>query len=130
MIKQKSVHVFWIFLVLAAGIPLLAGAADLTIDYVDGYLDLKTTSGWEELYPGDTVSDTAVVRLDADSIAELSSPSSSLTLTKEGIYEIRKLLSASNNMDSVGLGNLIAGKIGSMVKDKNLEPSAVGGGKG
>jgi len=127
MTKKKNSHVVWILLVLLVCVSISVSAADLTIEYLDGYLDIKTSSGWEELYTGDSIPDTAVLRLDADSVAELSGPSSDVTLTKEGIYEIRKLLSASSSMASVGLGNLIAGKLGSIVKDNNLEPSAVGG---
>jgi len=63
-------------------------ALDLDVEYVDGYLDVRDGEEWFELFVGDTVSDSDTIRLDEDSIAELSTRGTKLTVTKPGIYMV------------------------------------------
>ena len=123
--KSTILTVFLLFLFFTAA---AAGAQDLVVEYLDGFLDLKTSSGWEEVYIGDTIPSGSVLRLDFDSLAELTGGKTIVTLTKEGVYNTGELMKASSSMSSIGLGNLIAGKIGSMIKKSERDqPSAVGG---
>jgi len=118
--------VFILFLLVLTGVS--AYSSDLYIDYLDGFLDIKTPGGWEELFIGDEIPSGSIIKLDMDSVAELSSGSSVVTLSKEGTYRIDDLLNESNKMSSAGFGNLIAGKLENMVRESDMqEASAVGG---
>ena len=54
-----------VFLILFALLPSVAQT--VTIDYIDGYLDVMERGSWVEAYIGDTLSASDSVRLDEDS---------------------------------------------------------------
>ncbi len=68
-----------VFLILFALLPSVA--QNVTIDYIDGYLDVMERGSWVEAYIGDTLSASDSVLLDEDSYAELSGRNLNLTLT-------------------------------------------------
>jgi len=102
-------------------------AQELTLDYLEGYLDLQEGSDWVELYIGDSVSRNATVRLDQDSLAELSGMNMSFTLTRPGVYRVGDLLASRQTMDNTGLGNLVSGKVATMFSERATGPDTVGG---
>ena len=99
-------------------------ALDLDVEYVDGYLDVRDGEEWFELFVGDTVSDSDTIRLDEDSIAELSTRGTKLTVTKPGIYMARSLLDASGEQRSFGLASVVSGKVASLFRDLEGESQA------
>ena len=118
----------FLFVLLLFLVTSLIGAIDLTIEYLEGYIDLKNGSAWDELYMGDLISDTAVIRLDEDSLAELTGRNIKLTISNPGIYKISELLKASENRDSINLGSMLSGKFQSMFKGNSVDvQSDVGG---
>jgi tetratricopeptide (TPR) repeat protein len=115
-----------VFLILFALLPSVA--QNVTIDYIDGYLDVMERGSWVEAYIGDTLSASDSVRLDEDSYAELSGRNLNLTLTSPGIYRISELISAAGEGNSLGVGNLVAGKLSLMLQGGSSQvQSAVGG---
>lgn len=105
-------------------------SADLTVEYVEGYLDLRNEAEWDELFIGDTIQDDATIRLDEDSVAELSGRGIKLTLTKPGTYAISELIEATNRQKSVGLASLIGGKIKTILEEPKQTQTAVMGVRG
>ena len=106
---MKKWLVLCLILVLGSVVPLFS--ADLSLDYLEGYLDIQKGEDWEELMAGDSVPETAVVKLDEDSVAELMVGSRKITLMRPGIYRISDLLSSSGQQQSVGLGSLVGRKL-------------------
>ena len=97
---------------------------DLSVEYIDGYLDLRDGSEWVEVWVGDVVGDDDVIKLDEDSIAELYGPGIKLTLTKSGIYAVEDLLNASGEQRSVGLASMVGGKVASLFAEKKVDAQA------
>ena len=81
---------------------------DFIVDYVDGYLDVDDGGSWYELYIGDPVAADDVVRLGADSYAELSNGVTTIKLTRPGTYDISQLASSARRTASSGVGGLVS----------------------
>ncbi len=114
-------------------IMLCAGAVlwgqDLYLEYTDGILELQAGSGWQELMIGDSVPADSVVRL-SDGIAEFSSGSQRIILNREGVFLLRDLLSASDEVASWGIGRLVGNRIGALTGEKQETTEAVMGVRG
>jgi tetratricopeptide (TPR) repeat protein len=121
---------FLISVLLIGLISFSAGAIELTIDYLDGYLDIREDGEWYELTIGEVVLDSDTIRLDEDSIAELSAQGVKLTLTKPGIYNIEDLLEARGKSRSSGIASVIGGKIASILEEPEQTQTAVMGVRG
>ena len=120
-----------LFSVLLIGlISFSVGAIELTIDYLDGYLDIREDGDWYELAIGEVVLDTDTIRLDEDSVAELSARGVKLTLTKPGIYNIEDLLEARGKNRATGIASVIGGKIASILEEPEESQTAVMGVRG
>ncbi len=103
-------------------------AEDLSIDYVDGYLDLLDDGDWIELYPGDVISSSDTIRLDEDSFADLLGRNKTLSLTEPGIYQVSKLLSNQAETTGLGLGSVVSGKLAIMLQNQTVETQSTVGG--
>ena len=79
----------FLLIILAAILTAPAMSLEHTIDYLDGFLDIKEDGDWYELGIGETVLDTDVIRLDEDSVAEISARGVKLTLTNRARRSIR-----------------------------------------
>ena len=115
-----------ILLTLTGLVPVLAQT--VSIDYIDGFLDVMERGSWVEAYIGDTLTASDSVRLDEDSYAELSGRNLNLTLTSPGIYRISELIAAAGEGNALGVGNLVSGKLSMMLQGGSSQvQSAVGG---
>ncbi|MBI9102337.1 MAG: tetratricopeptide repeat protein [Spirochaetales bacterium] len=103
-------------------------AEDLTVDYIDGYLDLLDNGDWIELYPGDIVSSSDTIRLDEDSFADLSGRNKNLSLTQEGVYKVSNLLAGQAETSNMGLGSVVSGKLAIMLNNQQVETQSTVGG--
>lgn len=114
-------------------IPLLLLATfvmgqEFTVDYVDGYLDVDEGGSWYELYIGDPVTANDVVRLGADSYAELSNGVITIKLTRPGTYDIGELSSSARRTASSGVGGLILGRVGRLTGQQEEQAQTTAGG--
>jgi len=125
---MKKALVLSFFLSVVLVLPLFA--VDVSVDYVDGYLDIQEGGEWYELYMGDVITDADTIRLDENSIAELSLPGNKLTLTRPGVYVIADLLEASGEQRSLGIASVIGSKIRTLVKEPEQNQTAVMGVRG
>ncbi len=103
-------------------------AEDVYVDYVDGYLELKDGSSWMELWIGDEIGDSDILKLGRGSYAELSYGSDRIKLSRPGVYELSSLLGARKNMNSSGVGALLAGKFKTLLIDDSTKTEAAVGG--
>lgn len=118
-----------ILILMVCGILIFPLAAeDLTVDYVDGYLDLLDNGDWLELYPGDVISSNDTIRLDIDSFADFSGRNKNLSLTQEGVYKVSKLLSGQVETSNLGLGSVVSGKLSIMLNNSQVATQSTVGG--
>ena len=126
---MKARFTLLLCLVALCASPLFS--ADLVIDYLDGYLDVKDGSDWVEVMIGDVIAEDSTVRLDEDSIAEIIGGPSKITLMKPGVYVISDLLKSSGQQRSVGLASVVGGKIRTiLVEQPQKSQTAVMGVRG
>ena len=120
---------YLILFALVCGLFSLSLAAeDLTVDYIDGYLDLLDGGEWIELFPGDVISSGDTLRLDVDSYADLSGRSRNLSLTQEGTYKVADLLRGQAATSNLGLGSVVSGKIAIMLNNQQVQKQSTVGG--
>ncbi len=75
-------------------------ADDNSLDYLEGYLEFQSGSGWEELYIGDAIASDALLRLSDNGYAEILIGDAVVTLIKDGSYRMADLIS-----DVAGISN-------------------------
>lgn len=120
----------FILLFLAAAIVSPLFSTDVTVEYLDGFLDIKDGGEWFGLFIGETITDADTIRLDENSVAELSVSGNKLTLTKPGTYVVADLLKASVESRSVGIASVIGAKIRTIVQEPKQAQTAVMGVRG
>lgn len=79
---------FYVFVGMAG-----LSAENLVLEYSDGTVEAKASdNSWKVLDVGATVATDAVLRLSDNGVAELSSTTAKLHLSKDGTYQVSKLL--------------------------------------
>lgn len=124
---KRILFTFALF-VLFVATPIFS--VDVYIDYIDGFLDVNEDGEWFELYIGDVITDVDTIRLDENSIAELSLPGNKLTLTRPGVYVVADLVEASGEQRSLGIASVIGSKIKTLVQEPDQGQTAVMGVRG
>jgi tetratricopeptide (TPR) repeat protein len=121
-----------VFLAITAVLGGIVAAEDLTVVYLEGWVDVRSGGSWSEVTIGDTLESSATVRLDEDSLLELTGGGRELTLTEPGTYTLSNLLRNISARERVGYGTLLASKLKSAVRGRRdeTEQSAVGGVRG
>jgi hypothetical protein len=114
-------------LVFASVIAAFASGQQVSVDYVQGVVDVYEDGSWYELFIGEQLDADDRVRLGSNAYAELSTSSANLRLTKPGTYELSELVSASQSTEQADLGNLLRGRISRMLS-ADARGQAVGGG--
>lgn len=120
---RRTTQVLVFVLIAAAGV----SAQDITVEYVEGYVEVQQDTNWTEVYIGDVLSSDARVRLDDNSYAELSSGASLLKLTRSGTYVISDLIRTSEQTSSANLGSLLTGRIRKFTSPDENQQTTVGG---
>jgi len=70
-----------------------AFADGVSLDYLEGYLELQNGAAWDELYIGDEILSDAVLRLSDNGYAELLIDDAVVTLINDGNYSMSELIS-------------------------------------
>ncbi len=104
-------------------------AENLVLDYSDGTVEAKASdNSWKLLDVGASVATDAVLRLSDNGVAELSSSTAKLHLSKDGTYQIAKLLvqakqkptSAVAGLSGKQISALLGGSSGNGVSVANM----------
>jgi len=119
-----AVAVFFVFL------PLPLAAQSLKADYVEGIVQISTPSGWKDLNPGDALSASSKIRLEAGGLAELVQGATRISVSQPGTYVVGELLNASKKVSSWQLGNVVGGKLKVAVAGGKQSGTAVMGVRG
>ena len=101
---------------------------DLTIDYIDGYLDLRVEEEWIQLDVGEKIPNDSVIRLDEDSIAELSGSGMKLVLTRPETYKLEDLVRVFD--DRKAFVDIVGDKIKNIMSESRQAQTAVMGVRG
>jgi tetratricopeptide (TPR) repeat protein len=100
----------------------------LLVEYTEGYVEERFDGEWYELIAGDELEDDAVLRLEADSYAEIHSEMGMIRLMKPGTYMMSDLVKSLSVQSSVKKGSLLGGRLEKMVSDSDeITATAVGG---
>jgi TolA-binding protein len=114
------------FLLATAGV-LFSQA--ISVNYLDGVVEVKTAKGWNMLGIGDAVAADATVRITQSGSLELLKGKTRITLLKDGTYEIAKLMAATDKSGVGNTGTVIAQKLQSLTTEKP-KTATVGGVRG
>ncbi|MCP4178788.1 MAG: hypothetical protein GY756_13570, partial [bacterium] len=117
--------VFYLFIALLFSSVIFA--ENIIIDYIEGYADIKNDGNWEEIFIGDELALSAIIKLDEDSLIEFQYNNSTYTLNRQGVYELQKLINNSAQMDDTGVTGILSGKIGKMIFNTGTTGDEVGG---
>lgn len=104
-----------------------AVAQELIVEYVEGYLEVRDSGSWYELYIGDVVGRDDVIRLDEGAYAELSDGSLTIRLTRAATYEMADLLESAQDQQRANIGSLVANRLGRMTNSDDRGSTTVGG---
>lgn len=118
----------FVLLILIAAIPLLA--EDLLIEYVEGTLEIKEGAAWAELYIGDMIPESSLIRLSANGFAELSTRAVTVTLSDDGTYNTQSLLRAGQKIASWDIGSVVNSKLSKLITPGEQGQTAVMGVRG
>jgi len=78
-------------------------ARDLSVDYLDGYLEIQDGNNWNPIDIGDVVSENDIIRLSERGYAELIFQDIKITLDNDGVYEVVTLLNQVVKADKWGI---------------------------
>jgi tetratricopeptide (TPR) repeat protein len=106
-----------------------AFAQSLTVEYLDGTIELKTSKGWSALSIGDQVAVNGSIRVSQGGSVEFSLGKMRLSILKDGTYDISQLTKASEAGGDQGLGAAIAQKLRSLSQGRQ-GGSTTGGARG
>ncbi len=115
---------------LLAAVAALTFAQALTVDYLDGSVELKTPKGWKALSIGDQVPVDASVRISQGGSLELSRGQRQITLVKDGVYRLAELSRAALKTGATGLGAAFGQKLRALTSEKESTGSTVGAVRG
>ncbi len=95
-------HLFSIiFIILVSFTNIMA--RDLYVDYLDGYLDVKSGNSWNPIDIGDVISENDIIKLSDNGYAELLFENTKITLDKDGTYEASYLIGQITKADTWGI---------------------------
>lgn len=123
MIK-KSIAI----LVMALLMAFTLGAQTISIEYIDGYLDIMDGGSWVEAYIGDTLTTSDTIRLDEDSYVDLKSRGTNLSLTSPGTYKVSELLQANSESSNLGVSSMVSGKLAVLLNGPSHKTQSTVGG--
>ncbi len=102
-------------------------AEEMTVEYLDGVLELKEDLDWIELDIGDTVPEDTQLRLWEDSFAELSAGAITVTLNQKGIYSTKELLRSGKKVAAWDIGKVVNSRLSMLVSpEKQQQATAMG----
>lgn len=96
----------------------------LTVDYLNGMIELQEGSEWIELFIDDQISSTSVIKLSESSFIELINGNSRFSLIQPGVYHLETIINESAKINSYGIDTILTLKMSAIVSD---DDSNVGG---
>jgi hypothetical protein len=103
-------------------------AAPLSVDLVEGTVEIKSGSAWKVVSEGDKIDSASVVRVGKSSFLELSGAGSRVTLTTAGTYTLNTLVTSAPAQDKKVAA--VVGKLGRMVRTEAPRSSTTAGVRG
>ncbi len=111
MSAKRCIPVLLVFLVLGLHV-----YTDPQITYLEGSLEVRVGSSWQEVDIGDFVPEKATIRLGHGSIAELNLGSARITLGEPGTYSIQDLFRSSRELDRWKIRSILNGRLRSLFR--------------
>ncbi len=125
MKKSKPLYMVLFLLLIPRS---LISAGQFSVEYLEGTLECNTGGKWSEMELGDMIPDSSTIRLSQNGYVELAWNGNTLTLLRDGIYEINRL--ADQVTDSRQFRSILSKKISSLLKGEQMDSFAAGGVRG
>lgn len=94
-------------------------ADTLTVDYIEGIVELKEESEWVELFPDDQIPSTSVIKLEESSFIELTNNDARFSLIQPGLYHMEKIIQESGKINSFGIDTILTQKMSAIMSDND-----------
>jgi hypothetical protein len=91
-----------------------AAGQSIEVQFVDGTLEVRQGTLWNELFIGDRLSDDAILRLGPNSSAELAGDGNVIALHNPGLYRLGELLSTSHEVATWDMSSVVGLKLGAL----------------
>ena len=114
-----------LFVLLALHLP----AQTVSVDYLEGYLEVRDGGSWREVYIGDVLDGDARVRLSDDGYAELSAGRAVITLAEGGEFVLSGYLQSTTG-GQVDIRSLLGSRVGAFTRQAPRSTGTVGGVRG
>lgn len=105
-------------------------AQSLTVDYLDGTVQVQSTKGWKDLSVGNTVGLDARVRVSDSGTVEFTRGAQRFSILKDGTYLMSDVVKGSRKSGEAGVGVSIAKKLHNVTSGSQPSQTAVGGVRG
>jgi len=119
MIMKINVYIISIFFGMFVTGVLPLSADEFFIDYLEGNLEIKEGSKWIELNEDDSIDISAVLRLEKESMAELSGGNINITLIKPGTYVLEQIVKETQKAASYGIDDILSLKLAAIADDSS-----------
>ena len=124
--KGKLVKKNIIFTIVFFCVAAVASAQAISVDYLDGTVELKSAKGWDSVSIGDTLAATATVRVSGGGVLELTRGAQRFSIVKDGTYAVADLLKSADKMAKPGTGVSLAQKIKTISSQQQGQGSVAG----
>jgi len=118
---------FGLVLILFLSLSATLVSQEILVEYVEGVVDLRSGSGWQEVFIGDTVPADGTVRVGATGMVELRGADKTYLLAQPGTYQLASIIEASNRRGQVGAGALARQRLRAFSTDETAGDAVVAG---
>ena len=91
-----------IFMLMLFVMVFSLAAEDLMLVYAEGDVLINEDGAWYEVYIGDMIDSSSVLKIGSDSLVEIDANGSTLLLNKPGTYKLGELISQTTKVSSWG----------------------------
>jgi tetratricopeptide (TPR) repeat protein len=116
-------------LLFALAVTAGVSAQAFVVSYLDGLAELQGAKGWQSLSIGDQVPATGTVRVSQNGSLELQRGQTTLSIVKDGTYDVASLTAAAQKGATATAGSGLTKKLQTLVTAKSGQ-AAVGGVRG
>ena len=107
-----------------------AYSEDLVVQYLEGFVEQNTRTGWQEVYIGDDLPIESTIRVSENGFAEFSLGDLKISVKEDGVYQLSDLVGSSKQVSSWDLSNLVSTKIKTALTSPGSGQTAVMGVRG
>jgi tetratricopeptide (TPR) repeat protein len=118
---------FGLVLILFLSLSAALTSQEILVEYVEGVVDLRSGSEWQEVFIGDTIPADATLRIGATGMVELRGADKTYLLAQPGTFQLASIIAASNRHEQVGAGALARQRLRAFSTNDTASDAVVAG---